>query len=156
MEEIIAGAVMNGMRDIAVAMLSLDIGNGPTVVRTIDGAYDPPQADATALVRLSGGIDGGIYLSAPEHVALFLAGRLAGEPFDELSAEAQDGYGELANMVAGGIQTHLSVDYGEIQLEPPQFIHRGDNKAQINGFMTSIRQFFKCDEGPFFVEVFVS
>ncbi|MBF0188964.1 MAG: chemotaxis protein CheX [Magnetococcales bacterium] len=156
MDELISIAVRKAIHEVAIAFLDIEIENGPFKVNTIDDSYTPPQSEATAHIGLSGGINGGVFLSAPEHVAVYISGALLGEEPDDFNDEARDGFGELANMVAGGIQTHLSEERGEINLTPPIIITHDETDSTYKGYVFSVRQYFKTAHGPFFVEIFYS
>ncbi|ABK43610.1 putative chemotaxis protein CheX [Magnetococcus marinus MC-1] len=155
MESDISTAVKTGVRDIAITFLSMDVTAGPTLVRDVNGDYAPPEAETSALILLNGAVQGGLFLSAPEHVAMAMTSALLGETLEEMGEEVYDGFGEVANMVAGSIQTELAVEHGEINLSPPSILgQNGVFEANSREFNHSVRQFFKTPVGPFFVEIF--
>ncbi|OSM05017.1 chemotaxis protein CheX [Magnetofaba australis] len=154
MQNEISKAIVDSVHDIFLAFLSLEVSPGPAIAKPEFEPYTPPESEATATVGFSGGLKGGIHLSCPMYVALALAASFSGEEYTEMDAEASDGFGELANMVAGGLQSRLSEKHGEINLTPPNVI-RGSNFAMsYNRSLNSIKQYFRIEHGPFFVECF--
>ncbi|MBF0370391.1 MAG: chemotaxis protein CheX [Magnetococcales bacterium] len=154
LEKQIATIIVEAVKEITSAYLFMEIEAGPAINKPIDDTYRPPNSEATALIGLDGGLQGGIFLSAPEHMADYLASAMAGEELNNFDEMVRDAFGEIANMIAGGIQTNLSTELGAIELSPPSIISHGDAEATYQGYNRSVRQFFKTDSGPFFVEVF--
>ncbi|HIJ84654.1 MAG: type IV pilus assembly PilZ [Magnetococcales bacterium] len=66
-----------------------------------------------------------------------------------------DGFGELANMISGGIQSGLSEEYENISLIPP-LVFVGDHCTYKSDQLFSVRSSFYCPFGPFSVECFFS
>ena len=153
MNEALADAIVESVHDIFLAFLSIEVFPGPSIEKPAFDPYEPPRTEVTALVGFSGFIRGGIHLSCPLHVALILAGTLAETPFDSMGEEASDAVGELANMIAGGLQTRFD-DYGDICLTPPAVICGTHFGMRYDKNLASIKQYFKVDSGPFFVECF--
>lgn len=114
------------------------------------------EADISAIVALSGYLKGGVRLGSPAETATALAGALMGEELEEINADVEDAFGELANMITGGIQTRLASEFGEINLSPPFVItgknHRAHGDSSDHVAMTR----FELDGKPFFIEVFYS
>ncbi|MEG3641128.1 chemotaxis protein CheX [Magnetococcus sp. PR-3] len=155
MDSAISSAVKSGVHDIALTFLAMDVTAGPTMAKDIDGTYAPPEAETSALIMLRGAVNGGLFLSAPEHVAMAMTGGLLGEEPEEMNEDVFDGFGEVANMIAGSIQTELSEEHGEINLSPPEILGQGGTfEADTSSYGHSVRQFFKTPTGPFFVEIF--
>ncbi|MBF0142951.1 MAG: chemotaxis protein CheX [Magnetococcales bacterium] len=147
--------IVESVHDVFLAFLFMEAKAGPVVTKPEEEIYNPPNAEATAVVNFSGGIHGGVHLASPRHVALKLAGALAGEEFQEITdREAGDGFGELGNMVAGGLQTKLGERFGVINLTPPTIISGNDYRMQYKSNFNSVKQYFLSDAGPFFVEFF--
>ncbi|MEO5348066.1 MAG: chemotaxis protein CheX [Magnetococcus sp. YQC-3] len=150
-----AEMIKGSVHEVFVTYLSTDIDFGPMVVKREDDAYRPPETEVTAIINFSGGIHGGIHLASPLHLSLLLAGDFAGgERYDTIFGEAGDGFGELANMIAGGVQTRLSNRFGAINLTPPTIISGTSYRMQYKSNFASIKQYFKSGEGPFYVEFF--
>ncbi|MBF0339701.1 MAG: chemotaxis protein CheX [Magnetococcales bacterium] len=149
-----AGLIKDAVREMFTAYLVMGIEDGPTVSKKGDDDYRPPSSEVTVVINFSGGIHGGIHLAAPLHVAMELASSFSGETYDTIVGEAGDGFGELANIVAGGVQTRLGTGYGNINLTPPTLITGTDYKMQYKSNFDSVKQYFKSDAGLFFVEFF--
>ncbi|MEO5376727.1 MAG: chemotaxis protein CheX [Magnetococcus sp. DMHC-6] len=146
--------IIESVHEVFLAFLFLEVKPGPAVVKPDDQLYKAPESETTSIVNFSGGLAGGVHLAAPLHVALELASALADEKFETMDRTAADGYGELANIVAGGIQTKLSGKFGNINLTPPTVISGTDYKMQYKSNFDSIKQYFKSEVGIFYVEFF--
>ena len=146
--------IVEAVNDIFIAFLDLKITPGPAVMQMDHEDYQPPDAAVTGLVNFNGDVHGGVHLSAPLHVALRMASSFAGEPFEQMNAETCDAIGELTNMDAGGVQTRLAGDSGNIELTPPTVIHGSTFTVQYNRDFSSVKQYFRIDAGPFFLECF--
>ncbi|MBF0271432.1 MAG: chemotaxis protein CheX [Magnetococcales bacterium] len=149
-----AGLIKDAVREMFAAYLVMELENGPTVSKKEDDDYRPPSSEVTVVINFSGGINGGIHLAAPLHAAIELASAFSGEAYDSIVGEAGDGFGELANIAAGGVQTRLGTRFGNINLTPPTLITGTDYKMQYKSNFDSVKQYFKCDAGLFFVEFF--
>ncbi|MEG3641054.1 chemotaxis protein CheX [Magnetococcus sp. PR-3] len=148
-------AIIDSVHEIFLAFLMLEVTPGPVIAKPEFQPYAPPDSEATALVGFGGGLKGGIHLSCPMYVAAALAGSFSGETYEDLkNEEAADGFGELCNMVAGGLQTRLGEKYGDIALTPPTVITGTSYAMQYSTKLNSIKQYFKIEHGPFFVEGF--
>ena len=111
MEDKLRTAIQDALNEIATTMLFVD-------VQPVD--ENEQKADASVEVKLSGGINGGLHLNLPLGGARALAAALMGETPEGLDDETKDAIGELANMIAGGLQTRMSGELGEINLTPPE------------------------------------
>ncbi|MBF0614649.1 MAG: chemotaxis protein CheX [Magnetococcales bacterium] len=149
-----AEMIKAAVHEMFSAYLVMQLDNGPTVNKKDEDIYRPPSSEVTVVVNYSGGINGGIHLAAPLHVAMELASSFAGENFDSICGEAGDGFGELANIIAGGVQTRLGKGFGNINLTPPTLVTGTDYRMQYKSNFDSVKQYFKCDAGLFFVEFF--
>ncbi|WP_130472332.1 chemotaxis protein CheX [Candidatus Magnetaquicoccus inordinatus] len=149
-----AELIKESVRDVFLTFLSIEITPGPLVMKREDDSYRPPETEVTVIINFSGGIHGGVHLASPLHLALQLAGNFAGEEYDTLFGEAGDGFGELGNMIAGGLQTKLSNRFSAVQLTPPTLIAGKEYRMQYKSNFDSIKQYFKTSSGPFYVEFF--
>ncbi|MBF0622719.1 MAG: chemotaxis protein CheX [Magnetococcales bacterium] len=151
-------AIRESVHDIAITMLAIDIVPQENEAQDFESSYEPENSDISAMVFLSGGIEGGIRLASTTSAALELAGAFFGEPFESLEGDAGDAFSELANMVAGGVQTQLDAIAGdEINLTPPE-LFVGDQEVpkpeDENVIYESVRQRFEVAEKDFFVEAY--
>lgn len=149
-----AGLIKEAVHDVFLAFLDLETSAGPMILKKEDDVYKPPETEVTVIINFSGGIHGGVHLASPLHLALQLAGEFSGETYDSLFGEAGDGFGELGNMIAGGIQTMLADRFGDINLTPPTIIYGTDYRLQYKANFDSVKQYFRSDVGPFYVEFF--
>ncbi|MBF0421814.1 MAG: chemotaxis protein CheX [Magnetococcales bacterium] len=154
MKDEFALMIRNSVRDLFEAFLGMEVIPGPTVSKKDADPYRPPDTEVTAIINFSGGLQGGVHLASPKHTAMELTSAFSGEQYKELFGEAGDGFGELNNIIAGGLQTQLSKRFGEINLTPPTLIAGTDYKMQYKTNFNSIKQYFKCGIGPFYVEFF--
>lgn len=154
MKKEFAGLIKESVHDIFLTFLDTEATPGPMVVKKEDDVYKPPEAEVTVIINFSGGIHGGIHLAAPMHAAMSLTNRFAGEEYDNILGEAGDGFGELGNMIAGGVQTRLGERYGNINLTPPTIITGTDYRMQYKTNFDSVKQYFKSNLGLFYVDFF--
>lgn len=156
LRENLSGIIVESVQDIFLAYLSIDASPGPSKIQPEDVPYLPPDAEVTAVVGYSGAIKGGIHLAAPRYVATKLAESFAGVALEEMSDEVRDAFGELANMVAGGLQTRLMEDHGlgEINLTPPMVVTGDQQRMTYQKNLSSVKQYFKFAGGIFFAECF--
>ncbi|MBF0154128.1 MAG: chemotaxis protein CheX [Magnetococcales bacterium] len=150
----LAQAIREAVHEFFLAFLSLEVQPGPTFRKPAFEPYVPPQADVTGVVRLSGALDGGIHLSAPMHVALAMSSSFADEPMEAMAEEARDAFGELTNLVAGGVQSRLADTLGEITLTPPFVVFGDQYTMAVKANFSSVKTYFRIEGGPFFVECF--
>ncbi|MBF0424253.1 MAG: chemotaxis protein CheX [Magnetococcales bacterium] len=154
MHDQLAQAIQEAVHEFFLAFLSLEVHSGPTFRKPPFTPYTPPQADVTGVVRLSGAIDGGIHLAAPMHVALAMSSSFAGTDLEEMIDEARDAFGELTNLVAGGVQSRLADTLGEISLTPPQVALGSQYAMESQANFSAVKTYFRIEGGPFFVECF--
>ncbi|MBF0180056.1 MAG: chemotaxis protein CheX [Magnetococcales bacterium] len=154
MKQEFVSLMKDAVQEVFTAYLVMEIETGPTVFKKDEDLYRPPSAEVTVIINFSGGIHGGVHLSAPLHSAMEMAASFSGEVYEQIIGEAGDGFGELGNMIAGGLQTRLGNRFGNINLTPPTLITGTDYKMQYKSNFDSVKQYFKCDAGPFFVEFF--
>ncbi|HAT49746.1 MAG: chemotaxis protein CheX [Nitrospirae bacterium] len=149
-----AKMIKDSVQELFEAYMPVEVTPGPMVSKKEADPYRPPDTEVTAVINFSGGIQGGVHLACPTHTAVELAASFADEDFKVISGEAGDAFGEMNNIIAGGLQTRLSDHYGSINLTPPTMITGTDYEMHYKTNFHSIKQYFKCDSGPFFVEFF--
>ncbi len=154
MKHKLANYIKEALHEVFSAYLVMDVESGPMISKKDEDIYRPPSSEVTVIINFSGGIHGGIHLAAPLYSALEMASAFSGEKYQTIDGEAGDGFGELANMIAGGVQTRLGNQYGNINLTPPTLISGTDYKMQYKRNFDSVKQYFKGETGPFFVEFF--
>lgn len=117
--------------DLFKSMMGLAIEEGP-LGRLPD---NPAKTEVVAFVGLSGTSAGmlGIYSSAT--LAMRMAGALLGTEPAEVNEEVRDGFGEVANIIAGNVATSLCNTGETIQLSLPSVI---DGKNLVTSILNSI------------------
>ncbi len=75
-----------------------------------------PRYDITAIIGLSGMVNGTVAISLSENVALILAGALMGEQVTEIDDDSIDALGEIANMIVGGAKKDFPADDNSISV----------------------------------------
>ncbi|MBF0187946.1 MAG: chemotaxis protein CheX [Magnetococcales bacterium] len=147
-------AIWDTVQEIAMTMLMVEIAPVSPKSLTFNEPYVPSSADTVALIRMQSGLQGGIRLCSNRASCLALAGVLFGGSFDTLTEDASDSYCELANMVAGGVQTILSDQYDSLKITPPELFTRDHPEPGYPGYYHSVHYSFVMDGNPFFVETF--
>lgn len=149
MQEKLLSAAREALDEIAKTMLFLEIAPGK-------GSDAPGSGDVaiSAVVGLGGGLRGSLRLAAGETTAIKLASALMGEPLSELDYDVEDGFAEIANMIAGGAQTRLEAELGEINMTPPIVVTGAGHQAHGDSKEKCVCQEFVVDGLPFFAEIF--
>ncbi len=156
LKEQMAQFVEQGVRNIFDNMMTLRPVLERTIVHPDLEVHDGPSPEVAALVGFNGAIEGGVILVCSRAMAVHLAADLAGEAFTEFSADAKDAFGELANMMAGEVQTGLSVSCEQINLTPPTIISGTHFRLEHRRELHRIFQFFRLGVDFFAVECFFS
>ncbi|ABK44039.1 type IV pilus assembly PilZ [Magnetococcus marinus MC-1] len=155
MKEELSGFITDAVNEIFIAFLAQDVHKGPTVIKQDFEDYVPPEAEATAVVNFNGALTGGIHLSAPMHVVIALANSFSGEEANSFTDPmVVDAFGEMANLITGGVQTRLSGEFENIQLTPPTVVYGKQYGIVYQRDLNSVKQYFLAPFGPFFVECF--
>ncbi|MBF0416491.1 MAG: chemotaxis protein CheX [Magnetococcales bacterium] len=152
----LAGLIVEAVQEIFSAYLFMEAQPGPVKVGQSGDTYGMPKTEVLAMVGYSGALQGGMHLAAPEYVACKLSGAFAGMEMETLDNDARDAFGELANLVAGGVQTRLmeSHGFGEITLTPPTVAINGEPELNYRDDLESVQQYFKFAGGLMFAECF--
>ncbi|OSM01359.1 chemotaxis protein CheX [Magnetofaba australis] len=150
--------IVDAVNEIFIAFLGMSAEAGPFVERSHFDEYEPPDTEVTALIMFNGGITGGVHLCSPLHFGIQAAGAMLMDDSLDFKREQEemvwDALGEIANQIAGGIQTRISGNFDEINLTPPNVIVGPNFKINYSKSLSSARQFFKSQAGPFYVECF--
>ncbi|MBF0321724.1 MAG: chemotaxis protein CheX, partial [Magnetococcales bacterium] len=156
LKELILHAAEESVMEIVNTMLFVDVTPGQGVAKPSNVPHVAARAEASAMVGMNGGFNGGVRLVTSSKVARQLAGALSGEGYRTLTDEARDGFAELGNMISGGIQTRMEgfANCGQINLTPPTVIVGADYEVDYRSHLESVRKFFRFQDEPFFVEVF--
>ncbi len=110
-----------------------------------------PEYEVSAVIGLTGHVQGTIVLSFAEEVALAVPERMIGVPSETINEEVCDAIGELANMVAGSAKAKLA-DL-ELSLGIPNVVTGQGHVVHFPSDVTPICVSFECDLGRFSIEV---
>lgn len=151
MQDKINAAAQEAVEEIVSTMLFVPINPVSSSAESMS-----VESDVSAIVGLSGGLKGGTRLGSPVETVTALAGALMGEEIDALNEDSKDAFGELANMITGGIKTRLAGELGEINLSPPLVITGENHTAHSDRDDQIALTRYELDGNPFFIEVFYS
>lgn len=144
-------AMKEAIQEIAETMLFVDIIPGLT-----EYARCTVGADVSAVIGYSSALKGSMRLAGPQATVLKLAAALLGEERDTLDKEMEDGFSELANMIAGGVQTRVEGDLGTIRMSPPVVISGKNHQVSSDRSFICVSHQFELDGMPFFTELYYS
>ncbi|MEG3638962.1 chemotaxis protein CheX [Magnetococcus sp. PR-3] len=149
MAERFLGALREAVQEIAETMLFTEVqqgewrkGNSPLTV-----AY-------SAVLGYSESLKGSFALSAPEGGAIALAGALLGEEREQMDDEMEDAFCEMANMMAGGMQSRLEAQLGPVKLSTPVVIQGEGHKVRSEKHYACVSQDFILNGLAFCVHIF--
>lgn len=144
-------AVRDAIQEIAETMLFVEIAPGPA-----GSDRCTMGADVSAVIGYSGAIKGSLRLAGPMPSVLKLASALLGEERDSLDKEMEDGFSEMANMIAGGVQSRLEATVGTIRMSPPVVISGRNHQVSSDRSFHCASHQFELDGEPFFTEIYYS
>ncbi len=107
------------------------------------------DANVIASIDFGGAMHGTVCLAAPVNVALSLAEALSGHQYDLFEGDAKDGFGEIANLIIGGVSTRLAKDVGIINITPPSVMLGSDHQDKFKNRSSMLKQVFNSESGPF-------
>ena len=148
MNTLLFTAAQKSLKEIADSMLFLP-------VEATDALEEMSKmvVDISALIGMSGALQGSIRLAAPDASALAIASALVGEEKTSIDAEAKDAFGEMCNMMAGGIQLRVEERMGKIRISPPLMIVGQGHRTRQDRRSSILVQELKLDGHPFFTEI---
>jgi CheY-specific phosphatase CheX len=151
----IVRSVIRSVIDLGDTMLMLDgIRVANVEIKPHQEPYEPYYGEVVAVVLIRGVLNGGVRLGGVLSSAAYLAGALLGSPDSITDQDLIDAFGEISNIVTGGIQTRLA-KRGEINLYPPLVYVEDELSECYEDDYDAIRQDLTTPEGhDFFVEVF--
>ncbi|MBF0182462.1 MAG: chemotaxis protein CheX [Magnetococcales bacterium] len=141
--------ITEALQEIAETMLFVEIEPGPISTERCD---IPPEH--CAVIDFGDGIQGCFVLVASERAALKLAGALMGEERGEMDPEMGDSFGEVANMIAGGLVSRVEGKYGSVSMTPPERVE-GHHPLEAEQEWRRIHLGFALDGVPFCAEFFI-
>ncbi len=107
--------------------------------------------DISGVIGLSGTLKGAVVIGMPEIIALQMVERLIGMKFDKLTAEVNDGVGELANIIAGYAKKDLVGE--EVQIALPTVIYGPRHTVSMPSDVPVVVIPFTSELGDFVIEV---
>ncbi len=110
-----------------------------------------PEHDVSAVIGLTGRMQGTILLSFSEKVALIALERMVGSTATEINEEVCDAVGELANMIAGSAKAELFEL--ELSLSIPNVVTGRGHVVHFPSNVTPMCISFDCELGPFSIEI---
>nr|CRH05439.1 putative Inhibitor of MCP methylation-like protein [Candidatus Magnetococcus massalia] len=142
-------ALREAVQEIAESMLFVE-------VEQKDCRHDksPMTVDISAILGYSENLRGSFALSAPTDGAISLASALLGEPREELDGELQDAYSEMANMLAGGVQSRMEAQFGAIKMSTPMLIQGHGHQVGSEASFQCVSHDFSLDGKAFCVHIF--
>lgn len=149
MADNIINALKEAVQEIAETMLGVEI-------QEISSGTERCTlgADSSAVIGYSGALRGSLRLAGPMVTVLKLAATLVGEERPTLDKEMEDAFAELANMIAGGVQSRLEADVGMIRMSPPVVISGKNHQVSSDRSFSCISVQFELEGSLFFTEVY--
>lgn len=117
------------------------------------------SADVSAVIGYSSALKGSMRLAGPEPSVRKLAGALLGEERDMMDKEMEDAFSEMANMIAGGVQTRLEglgLFNGHIRMSPPVIISGQNHQVSSDRSFRCASHTFEMEGESFFAEIYYS
>ena len=145
------------VKDMFVTYMGQTVQAISTVAKEDFEDYAPPEAELTGIINFSGSLEGGIHLSSPLHVGLRIASLFGGEEYgtvDDYSNEALDAFGEVCNILSGGLTEKIAHIFNDIHLAPPYVISGGQLNTHYDKRLSSVKIYFNSSMGPFLAECF--
>jgi chemotaxis protein CheX len=78
--------------------------------------------DVTVMISLIGAVEGTVFYSLPEALALALVGNMLGDKVETMTSLAQSGVAELGNVITGRASVKLAQAGYESQISPPTLV----------------------------------
>ena len=89
--------------------------------------------DITAIIGVSGSLQGNVLYGFANGSAYSVAGAMIGEPVTELDDMSLSALGEIANMITGNAATHLAAAGYECNISPPVIIEPAGSRLITTG-----------------------
>ncbi|MBL4883240.1 MAG: chemotaxis protein CheX [Planctomycetaceae bacterium] len=138
-------AVLDATAEAFEIMLSCSVTKLELQAQTWDTSFN----DITAVIALTGTINGTICLSFPKQTAFEAVNRMVGILPDEIDALVCDAVGEFANVVGGSAKDKTNDPTMKLGL--PNVIHGEDHHIEIPSSASPVCVEYDSDIGPFMV-----
>lgn len=142
-------ALREAVQEIAETMLFTEVACG-----SWRQGGSPLAVAYSAVLGYSGNLRGSFALSAGEAGAMVLASALLGEERSQMDDEMEDAFCEMANMMAGGMQSRMESLLGPVKLSTPMVIQGAGHKVRSEKHYACISQDFSIAAQPFCVHIF--
>jgi len=142
-------AFIKSTRNVFETMLQLSVEVGTPVLSTVpDSSFD-----VSAIIGMSGDLDGSVVLSFRRETAMRLVSIFCGTEVADDAEDLIDAVGELANMITGGAKAQL--DGKKVTISCPSVVIGAQHS--VHGSKDLVRMSIPCsyDCGEFTVEVAV-
>lgn len=136
-------------REIFDTMIMLDVNEQPSLPVLVSNFTD----SVSGMVGLAGSCRGMIAIHAPMDVAMSITARFLGLSVDSFNDDVTDAFGELANMLAGGIKMMLDESGSNITLSVPSYVYGADYHVDCIAESNWVVIPFDSDDGEFLVEL---
>ncbi len=144
-----AQMIINSTQEIFATMLMMEV----TPEAPLAERISKYRFSTSGIIGMAGTVKGLLAIHAPNAVAMAITSNFLGMDVEEINEDVQDALGELANMLAGSVKTHLTETGKDIQLSIPSAIcgeeYVLDYHARNDGAMVP----FATAAGNFLVEL---
>lgn len=147
--DLFIGKMREAVQEIAETMMFVEVATCEAQL-----SHFSLPVDFIATIAFGEGLHGGLCLAAPEKTAIRLSAALLAEDRQEMDAELYDAFGELSNMIAGGVQVRVEALLGTISMAPPVIMAGTNLKTFYDTSFTCVSQCFSLDGLSFVTEVF--
>lgn len=108
----------------------------------------------SGIVGISGGVNGYVAVRSSSRLAARIASAMFASEYDNITTEVKDAIGEITNMVAGNIKSHLDGAGDLFNLSPPSVVV-GNHELYAGGRGIVIGETFIVHDDTLGVEVFL-
>ena len=148
----IVNAFVVSILDVLQTMAGLEPRRGEARLK---GA-DERCYDVSAVVGVTGQVQGFVALSFSVAAALHVVGCFLGEAMGRVDEQVKDAVGELANMLAGGAKKALASTGREMRISIPSVIVGPSHRIARPRGTPCLEVPFETEAGPFSVELCLS
>jgi chemotaxis protein CheX len=137
---------VKSVQNVFQTMLQMPVEVGPPALRT-----NTPTYDVSAIIAMSGDVDGSVVLSFPTGTADRVIALFTGSALASGSPDFADAVGELANMISGGAKAKFPGK--QVSISCPSVVVGQAHMVQSQKDAICILIPCTCDCGEFAVEV---
>ncbi|MBF0147524.1 MAG: chemotaxis protein CheX [Magnetococcales bacterium] len=149
-------SILSFIQEAVKSIFSIYLETEVLVVSRASREVDADDVKISSVCGFNGALYGSIIVVSEIVFAKALVAKLLElEPGQVSMPTIIDGFGELSNMISGGVQSGLSEEYENISLIPPM-VFVGHQCTYSSDQLFNVRADFDCLFGPFSVECFFS